>query len=142
MSPLLRIALAALLGTISYFIIGWLVFEGLLGKYMAAHTTKLVGFQKEGEDASLWLLLLSCMAYALLLAVLFERWAQVSTFKDGLLLGALIGILVAIMTDLYWYSTSHFYDSLLPVAADVLAAGLTVGAMGGLIGWCLGALGK
>ncbi|MBL7983178.1 MAG: hypothetical protein JNL52_15360 [Flavobacteriales bacterium] len=43
------------------------------------------------------------------------------------------------MTDLYWYSASHFFNSLLPVAVDVLAAALTVGLMGGLIGWFLGA---
>lgn len=54
-------------------------------------------------------------------------------------MGALVGTLVACMTDLYWYSASHFFNSLLPVAVDVLAAALTVGLMGGLIGWFLGA---
>ena len=88
------------------------------------------------------MLLLSCMAYALLLAVIFDRSARIHTFKEGLLLGALIGTLVAIMTDLYWYSSSHFFNSLWPVAADVGAAALTVGVMGGTIAWCLGAIGR
>lgn len=134
----MRIALATLLGTVSYFLIGWLVFEGLLGRVMAAHTTQLPGFRRAGDEASMLALLLSCMAYSLLLALLFERWAHVHTFKEGLLLGALIGTLVAIMTDLYWYSTSHFFNSLWPVALDIGAAALTVGLMGGVIGWYLG----
>ena len=137
---IMRIALATLLGTLGYFLVGWLVFEGILGRYMAVHTTRLPGFHKEGDATSMLLLLLSCMAYALLLALIFERWAHVHTFKEGLLLGALIGMLVAIMTDLYWYSTSHFFNSLWPVAADVVAAAFTVGVMGGVIAWCLGAM--
>lgn len=42
----MRIAVAALLGTLVYFGAGWLVFEGLLGRYMAAHTTSLEGFRR------------------------------------------------------------------------------------------------
>ncbi len=135
----MRIALATLIGTVGYFLVGWLVFEGLLGRFMTTHTTHLPGFRKEGAEASILPLVLSCMAYALLLALVFGHWARITTFKEGLLLGALIGTLVACMTDLYWYSNSHFFNSLLPVAVDVLAAALTVGLMGGLIGWFLGA---
>lgn len=134
----MRIALATLIGTITYFLVGWLVFEGLLGRYMAAHTTTLAGFRKEGDGSSMLFLILSCVAYALLLSVVFERWAQVRSFSDGFVLGAIIGVLVAIMTDLYWYSSSHFFRSLWPVAADVLAAAFTVGLMGAVIGWYLG----
>ena len=134
----MRITLATLLGTITYFFVGWLVFEGLLGRFMAAHTTALPGFRKAGDASSLLFLFLSCVACALLLALVFERWAHVRSFTDSFLLGALVGTLVACMTDLYWYSTSTFFRSLLPVAADVAAAALTVGLMGAVIGWYLG----
>lgn len=134
----MRIALASFLGTITFFLFGWLVFEGLLGRFMAAHTTTLPGFRKAGDASSMLFLFLSCVAYALLLAVVFERWAHVRSFTDGFLLGALVGTLVAYMTDLYWYSTSTFLRSLLPVVADVAAAALTVGLMGAVIGWYLG----
>ncbi len=134
----MRIAIATLIGTITYFLAGWLVFEGLLGRYMAAQTTALPGFRKEGDATSMLFLVLSCMAYALLIALVFERWAHVRTFSAGLLLGALIGAMVATMADLYWFSTTHFYRSLWPVLADVAAAALTVGILGGVIGWYLG----
>jgi hypothetical protein len=52
--------------------------------------------------------------------------------------GVTIGILVAIMTNTYWYSTTHFFKSLTPILVDVIAAALTVGFIGGVIGWVIG----
>jgi hypothetical protein len=84
------------------------------------------------------MLIVSCAAYALLLAVVMGNWTQVNTFKEGAILGATVGILVATMTNSYWYSTSHFFNSIVPVLVDIAAAGLTVGIMGGAIAWILG----
>jgi urea transporter len=127
-----------LVGTIVYFGIGWLVFEGLLGKYMSANTTQIVGFKKSEEEASMVMLIVSCAAYALLLAIVMGNWTQVNTFKEGAILGATFGILVATMTNSYWYSTSHFFNGFAPLLVDIAAAGVTVGIMGGVIAWVLG----
>jgi hypothetical protein len=135
---MIKIALAALVGTIVYFGIGWLVFEGLLGKYMSANTTQIVGFKKSEEEASMVMLIVSCAAYALLLAIVMGNWTQVNTFKEGAILGATVGILVATMTNSYWYSTSHFFNGFAPLLVDIAAAGVTVGIMGGVIAWVLG----
>jgi hypothetical protein len=135
---MIKILLAALVGTIVYFGIGWLVFEGLLGKYMSANTTQIVGFKKSEEEASMLMLIVSCAAYALLLAIVMGNWTQVNTFKEGAILGATAGILVATMTNSYWYSTSHFFNGFAPILADIAAAGVTVGIMGGVIAWVLG----
>lgn len=137
---MLKILLAALAGTIAYFLIGWLVFEGLLGKYMSANTTHIVGFKKSPEESSMAMLMLSCAAYALLLAIVMGKWADINTFKEGVQLGAIMGILIAIMTNSYWYSTSNFFNGFAPLLVDVAAAGVTVGLMGGVIGWVLGKL--
>ncbi len=137
---MVKILLAALAGTVAYFLIGWLVFEGLLGQYMSANTTQIEGFKKSPEESSMALMLVSCAAYALLLSIIMGKWAAISTFKEGAILGATVGILIAIMTDTYWFSTSHFFNSFKPLLADVAAAGLTVGVMGGVIGWVLGKL--
>lgn len=135
---MIKILSAALVGTIVYFGIGWLVFEGLLGKYMGTNTTQIVGFKKSDEEASMLMLIVSCAAYAMLLAILMGQWTTVHTLKEGVLFGAVVGILVATMTNSYWYSTSHFFNSLTPLLVDIAAAGLTVGIMGGAIGWFLG----
>jgi hypothetical protein len=135
---MLKILLATLAGTITYFLIGWLVFEGLLGKYMSENTTQIVGFKKTAEENSMVMLIVSCAAYALLLALIMGKWAHIHTFKDGAILGAIMGVLIAIMTDSYWFSTTHFFNGFKPVLADIAAAGLSVGIMGGVIGWVLG----
>jgi hypothetical protein len=135
---MIKILLAALVGTIVYFGIGWLVFEGILGKYMSENTTQIAGFKKSEEESSMLMLIVSCAAYALLLAIIMGNWANVDTFKNGAILGATIGVLVAVMTNSYWYSTTHFFNNLSPLLVDVAAAGVTVGIMGGTIAWVLG----
>jgi hypothetical protein len=105
---------------------------------MSANTTQIVGFKKTEAESSLTMLIVSCAAYALLLAIIMGKWAQISNFKDGAILGAIMGVLIAIMTDSYWSSSSHFFNSFKPILADIAAAGLTVGIMGGVIGWVLG----
>jgi hypothetical protein len=135
---MVKILLAALAGTVTYFLFGWLVFEGLLGQYMSANTTQIEGFKKSPEESSMVLLVVSCAAYALLLSIIMGRWADVHTFREGAILGTITGILIAVMTDTYWFSSSNFYNGVAPLLADVAAAGLTVGVMGGVIGWVLG----
>jgi hypothetical protein len=135
---MVKIIVAALSGTIVYFLAGWLVFEGLLGTYMNANTTQIPGFKKSAEESSMVLLLVSCAAYALLLALVFGYWTNVRTFWEGAKLGALMGVLVAVMTNTYWFSTTHFYNNPAPLLADVAAAGITVGLMGGVVARMLG----
>lgn len=59
-----------------------------------------------------------------------EKYAQITTFWEGLKLGAIIGKLEAIMMGSYWFSTTHFFNSLASVRVDTVAAGVTVGFMG------------
>jgi sterol desaturase/sphingolipid hydroxylase (fatty acid hydroxylase superfamily) len=120
-----------------YFLVGWFIFEGLLGNYMSENTTQIVGFKKSEEESSMLMLIASCAAYALLMAILLGSWVQSCSVWEGVKIGAILGVLVAIMTDSYWYSTSHFFNSLTPLLLDVAAAGLSVGIMGGGIAWVL-----
>jgi hypothetical protein len=129
-----KLIIGTLTGTIIYFIVGWIVFEFLLGSYTNANTTQIVGFKKDEQESSLPMLILSCTAYAMLLTSLMLYWINTSlNFKDGIKLGASVGLLVAIMTDTYWYGTSNFYNNATPMILDIMAASITVGIMGGAI---------
>lgn len=129
-----KLIIGTLTGTIIYFIVGWIVFEFLLGSYTNANTTQIVGFKKDEQETSLPMLILSCTAYAMLLTSLMLYWINTSlNFKDGIKLGASVGLLVAIMTDTYWYGTSNFYNNATPMILDIMAASITVGIMGGAI---------
>jgi hypothetical protein len=135
---MVKILLATLLGTLVYFLFGWLIFEGILGQYMSENTTKVEGFRKDEANSSTLMLVISCTAYALLLSLFFGQWSAVYVFKEGALKGAMIGMLIAVMTNAYWYSSTHFFNGIKPLITDVLAAGLTVGLMGGVIAAFLG----
>jgi hypothetical protein len=127
---MLRLINAIVVGTAAYLLLGWLVFEKLLGEYTTANTTSVPGFRKDASTSSFVLLLLSCFSYSALLSLILGNWKKVKTPTEGMKTGAIVGTLVAIMTDSYWYATSNFYNDFKPMIADILAATATVGAMG------------
>jgi hypothetical protein len=131
---IIKLITGTLIGTIVYFVVGWIVFEFMLGSYTNANTTQIVGFKKNEQESSIVLIILSCTAYAMLLSSLILYWIKTPlNFKEGFKLGAIIGILVATMTDTYWYGTSNFYNNATPMILDIISASITVGIMGGAI---------
>ncbi len=122
-------------GTVAYFLVGYAVFGILLGDFSEKHTTSLPGFKKEEAPEAMGWILVSCAAYALLLSLVLLRWEKEQRISGGLIKGAIMGLLIACMTDFYWYGTSHFYNSLLPALVDIAAAGITVGTMGAVVVW-------
>jgi hypothetical protein len=128
-----RFIIATFIGTLGYYAIGWFVFDFILGDYTNLHTSQLLGFKKSSDQISLVLLVLSCGAYAALISFIFVFLAEIKSPTKSFAIGAIIGILVAIMTDTYWYATSNFYSNVTVVMLDILAAGVTVGFMALLI---------
>lgn len=128
-SPLIKLLLSATLGSIFYLVIGWLIFDFVLGTYTEANTTHLVGFKKEADFSLSWLYL-SCLAYSLLLAFVLHHTA-ISSGKKSFFFSAILGGLVACMTDFYWLASSHFYSNLTVVLMDIIGAAISVG----LTGW-------
>ncbi len=138
--------LTVVLGTVVYFSVGYIVFELLLGTYTEAHTTQIAGFKKSEDEFSFFFLLVSCAAYAALITFLLIYLLKETSVVRGFLISSVTGMLVAVMTDTYWYASSHFYNDLWVLSADVLAAGLTVGLLGltivGVYNFALRALAK
>jgi hypothetical protein len=123
--------ISSLVGSLFYLLIGWLVFDFLLGAYTEAHTTQIEGFKKE-ETFSFLFLYLSCLAYALLISFVHLHIA----FKSAILafsFSAIFGILVACMTDFFWFASSNFYLNQTVMLLDIVAAGVCVGALGWVI---------
>lgn len=134
----MKLIASTLTGTIVYLLVGYLIFEVILGNYTMAHTTQLPGFRKDDGFTSMVFISISCMAYALLLSVILGKWLKTNSPAKGFGVGALVGTLVAVMADFYWYATSTFYSDLSPLLADIVAAAVSVGIMGASIAWVLG----
>jgi hypothetical protein len=127
-SSLIKLILSATLGSIFYLVIGWFIFDFLLGAYTEAHTTHIVGFKKEADFSMTWLYL-SCLAYSSLLTFVLHH-TSISSGKKSFFFSAILGVLVACMTDFYWLASSHFYNNLTVVFLDIIGAALSVGLMG------------
>jgi hypothetical protein len=107
-----KIFITTVIGTIAYYLFGWLVFDFILGNYINLNTTQLTGFKKTEEQFSMLLLIVSCTAYACLLSFILVYLLNIKQLIKAFMIGSTVGILVAIMTDSYWFATSHFYIEL------------------------------
>lgn len=122
--------LSCLMGSVFYLILGWIIFDVLLGAYSEENTTQLEGFKKTA-DFSFLLLYLSCLAYSFLINfILFHT--TVNSLVKAISFSAIVGVLVACMTDFFWYASSTFYSNFTVVCLDLAGAAVSVGALGGL----------
>lgn len=130
-----RVLLAALAGGVAAFLLGWLVWGILLMDVMRDLNPPIAGLEKNPPD--LILIFLGGLVWALLYALIFSRWAGISTFMGGLMAGAWMSALVAISIDLSYMGTTNMV-SMGGAALDVVANIVVGGLLGGVIGWVLG----
>lgn len=125
---MLKLLLSSLLGSIVYFIMGWFIFDFILGSYTDANTTQIVGFKKTSDFSFGWLYL-SCLAYASLLTFILHH-TTISNAKRSFLFSAILGVFIACMTDFFWLASSHFYSNFTVVLLDITGAAISVGLTG------------
>lgn len=131
------ILLSIIIGTVTYLAFGYFVFEVVLGKFTKENTLQLKGFNKSDKDTSTPFLILSCAAYAALITFVLYNWQSQHEAIDAFIISGIIGLLVAVMANTFWYSTTYLYKNLQPLIADVAAAFVTVGVMGMVISFIL-----
>lgn len=130
-----KLIIATIAGGVAYFLLGWLIYGILLMDFYMANTIQYPGLWKEMPN--LWLMFISNLLGAFLLAFIFHTWAGIKTFLGGLTGGLILGLILSLMWDLYFLSSMNLYSVSL-VVADVLVGTLFTGIIGGLIGWILG----
>ena len=126
----IKTLLLIVLGTITYLVFGWFVFDYIMGSYTDANTTHIAGFKKDANEFNTPFLVLSCTAYAILMVFINVYLTKTTSIARGTITGVVTGILVAIMANSYWLASSHFYNNVWVALADVAAAGITVGFLG------------
>lgn len=130
-----KILLAGLAGGVVFFLLGFLFYGVLLMKFFEANAGSATGVMK--DPPIWWALILGNIFWGLLLAVIFGRWANISTFMTGLKAGAVIGVLAALSWDLTMYATSNF-SNLTGTLVDVVVATAMTAITGGVVGLVLG----
>lgn len=130
-----RVLLAALAGGVAAFLLGWLIYGFLVMDLMRSVNPQVAGYEK--AEPELWALALSNIVWALLYALVFSRWAQISTFISGAVGGAWMAVLIALSIDLYFIAATNImsFNGLL---VDVVVNAVMGAAVGGVVGWVLG----
>ena len=90
------------------------------------------------ESPDMIMILLGNIAGGLLLAHIFNHWANITTFKTGAKAGAIIGLLVSLYAGLIQYGTTNIASSVTPYLADAVVSAILWAIAGGVVGLVLG----
>jgi hypothetical protein len=126
--------LAVIGGTLTLFILGYLIYVIIFGN-SDFHVTP--EFQKIAKEPQIATIILMEVIYALLMVIIFDRWAQIKTFATGAKAGLIIGVLIGAASFLYWLSVTTITNTT-GVLFGALTFALRFAIAGGVIGWLLG----
>lgn len=130
-----RILLAAIVGGIVFFLLGFLVYGVLLIKFFADNQGTAQGVMK--DPPTMWALAIGNLAWGFLLAIVFGRWAGIKTFSTGARAGIVIGALMAATYNFNSLGTTNI-TTLNAVLVDIVVFALMNALIGGVVGWMLG----
>ncbi len=127
--------IAALVGAIVTFLLGYVVWGLLLGDYYAANTVQYPGLNI--DPPRLWAIFVSNLAGCLLLSWLFSSLG-VNNFATGFQRAALIFFLFSLSIDMMWFALMNFFSNYTIILLDVVVTSLVWAIVGGVIALMLG----
>lgn len=132
-----KILIAGLIGGVAAFLLGWLVYGMALHGFFEQNAGTATGVNRSPEDMVWWAMIVAHLAFGYLFALIFGRWANISTFATGAKAGAVIGLLMGLAYGLIWYGTSNVMN-LTGTFVDILAGAFNSAIIGGVVAWWLG----
>lgn len=130
-----QLGLSTLSGGITAFLVGGLLYGALLAGFFAAQSTAPAGVMM--ETPNMLGIAAGNFVFALMLALIFHRWANISTFQTGVIAGAWISFLVVLSFDTIMMSTANMMTGL-GMVVDVLVFTAIGAVTGGVVGLVLG----
>ncbi len=132
-----KILLAGLIGGVVAFILGFLFYGLICSEFFASNMGSATGVMR-GDDEMQWVpMILGHLAFGLLFAVIFGRWANISTFATGAKAGAVIGLLISLAHGMIQFGSTHL-SNLTGTLADIGIATVLSAVTAGVVGWFLG----
>lgn len=123
-------------GTISMFLLGFLIFGVALAGFMAENANPAIN--RPAEQMNFPALVVSNCMWALLISIMIVR-SNAKTVSAGAQTGALIGFLGCLGFDLTMFATTSLYaGGMTVIIVDVLAFTVLTTGSGALIGWVTG----
>ena len=130
-----KVLVATVIGGIVNFILGYVIYDLLLGNFYGSHTG---GSSVMREIPEMWAIGLGCLAYAATLALVFDRWAGIKTIRTGAQAGAWIGLLSGVAYSAWRYAETYSYDGPMMIFVEGVTMAILSALTGAAIGWWLG----
>lgn len=125
-----KVLIGGVVGAITFFILGWLVYGMLLMDFMMANTNQCM--MKPMEEMNMLAMFASNLAISMLLAIIFS-WANVSNMMDGMKIGAIVAALASLSFDLNLFSMSTMFSGIHVMLMDVAVFTVLIAITGGVI---------
>jgi len=131
-----RILVASVAGGAALFLLGFVMYDLVLGTYLKSHMIQYPGLMNEAPNFIT--LIIANIVWALLVTLIFDRWATIRTFAGGAVGGGMITFFMALYFDLLNVTFMNLFSSFTPVIVDVIAFTIIRSLTGGIIGAVLG----
>ena len=132
-----RVLIAALVGAVVSFFLGWVIYVYIVADFYAAHSLTKYYIGLEKMPPNLLGIFVSGFAGTLLLALIFNKWANINTPVEGAKAGAWIFLLIAITIDLYLWSSMNLMGKRV-IITDIVINAVVGAIIGAVIAWILG----
>lgn len=129
-----KILLGGILGGITFFILGWLIYGIALADYMAAHSNTSVN--RPMEEMIWWAMILSNLISGFLMAFILS-WSGTSNFVGGLKIGAIVGLLFGLSIDLSFYAMTTMFSDMNSLFIDIVVYSVMTALASGVIAWAM-----
>jgi hypothetical protein len=135
-----KILIGGIAGGILFFLLGWLIYGILLMDYMDQHAGLKPASDRGEADMQLTYIFAGYLLHGILLAYVLVR-SNVTTIVDGMVTGAIIGLLVTSSMDLTIYGTTYLLSKH-SILADIIAATAISAITGGVMVLIINAVSK
>jgi uncharacterized membrane protein len=132
-----KILIAGLLGAVVAFILGFLTWGIALSGFFEANVGSATGVMR-GDNEMQWIpMIIGHLGWGFLMAIIFGRWANISTFATGAKAGAMIGFLISLTYDMINLGTTHLSNTTGAIV-NIIAMTVVTSIVGGVVAWMLG----
>jgi fluoride ion exporter CrcB/FEX len=126
-----KLILNTLVGTVSFFFLGWIIYGMLLADFMQAHYNHCMDKTMENYN---WLALVASNFFSALLISVICNWADVKNLTEGLKIGAIVGFLMGCAMDLSFFAMMDMYLSRRAIVVDIASYTVMTAIVAGIIG--------
>lgn len=132
-----KIIVAGVVGAMSLLLIGSLIFGLTLPQFGETLNGSAIGVMKNPEEFGWIPLIIGHLAYGWLFAIIFGRWANISTFAGGVKAGLILAALISMGNELISFGSTNV-DSFTGTLVNIVLGTIVFALMGGVVGAMLG----